>query len=63
MFGYFKKLNKNSAAATSAEISFAFNAQQNPYHLVDPSPWPIVLSFSLPAFAAGLVLFFHGAQA
>ena len=31
-----------------------------PYHLVDPSPWPILLSFSLLNMAIGAVLYMHG---
>ena len=31
-----------------------------PFHLVDPSPWPILLSFSLLNLAIAGVLYFHG---
>jgi len=31
-----------------------------PFHLVDPSPWPILLSFSLLNMAIGAVLYMHG---
>lgn len=31
-----------------------------PYHLVQPSPWPILLSFSLLTMAIGAVMYFHG---
>jgi hypothetical protein len=34
--------------------------QAFPFHLVDPSPWPILTSFSLLSMAIGAVLFFHG---
>ena len=34
--------------------------QYFPYHLVDPSPWPILLSFSLLNLAIAGVLYFHG---
>lgn len=34
--------------------------QANPYHLVDPSPWPILVSFSLLTMAVGAVLSMHG---
>jgi len=34
--------------------------QANPYHLVDPSPWPIIVSFSLLTMAIGAVLSMHG---
>jgi len=31
-----------------------------PYHLVDPSPWPILLSFSLLNLTVGAVAYMHG---
>lgn len=31
-----------------------------PYHLVSPSPWPILLSFSLLSMAIGAVMYMHG---
>lgn len=31
-----------------------------PYHLVTPSPWPLLISFSLLNAAIGAVLYFHG---
>ena len=31
----------------------------HPYHLVNPSPWPIIASFSLLALAAGFIMFMH----
>ena len=34
--------------------------QAFPYHLVDPSPWPILVSFSLLSLMLGAVMFFHG---
>jgi cytochrome c oxidase subunit 3 len=34
--------------------------QAFPYHLVQPSPWPIFLSFSLLAAAIGAVMSMHG---
>jgi len=36
------------------------NFQHFPFHLVDPSPWPIYLSFSLLSMAIGAVLYMHG---
>ena len=36
------------------------NFQYFPYHLVDPSPWPILLSFSLLNLTIGAVLYMHG---
>jgi cytochrome c oxidase subunit 3 len=34
--------------------------QKTPFHLVDPSPWPIVAAFGGLAFTFGGVLFIHG---
>lgn len=36
--------------------------QHHEYHLVDPSPWPLVGSFSALAMFVGLVLWMHGAE-
>ena len=33
--------------------------QKHPYHLVDPSPWPLVGAISAGVLATGLVLFMH----
>ena len=33
---------------------------KHPYHLVDPSPWPVVGSIAAGVLAVGLVLFMHG---
>lgn len=34
--------------------------QAFPYHLVDPSPWPLLTSFALFIMAVGAVMYFHG---
>ena len=34
--------------------------QAFPYHLVEPSPWPILVSFSLLSLMLGAVMYFHG---
>ena len=34
--------------------------QYFPFHLVDPSPWPILLSFSLLNLTIGAVAYMHG---
>ena len=31
-----------------------------PYHLVDPSPWPILTSFALLTLTVSAVMYFHG---
>ncbi|MEE8622756.1 MAG: cytochrome c oxidase subunit 3, partial [Alphaproteobacteria bacterium] len=33
--------------------------RKHPYHLVDPSPWPVVGAASALALAAGAILFMH----
>lgn len=35
------------------------NKQAHPYHLVDPSPWPILGSFGALAATSGAVMWFH----
>jgi cytochrome c oxidase subunit 3 len=34
--------------------------QAFPYHMVDPSPWPIFVSFSLLSLAVSAVMYMHG---
>src|SRR6201987_115235 len=34
--------------------------QAFPYHLVDPSPWPILVSFSIFSMVIGAVMYLHG---
>lgn len=33
--------------------------QEHPYHLVDPSPWPLVSSFAAGGMAVGAILYMH----
>ncbi|MBB3066703.1 MULTISPECIES: cytochrome c oxidase subunit 3 [Limibacillus] len=40
-------------------MSEAGHHQNHPYHLVDPSPWPIIGAFSGGVLATGMVLFMH----
>ena len=35
------------------------SVQKHPYHLVDPSPWPLVTAFSCLITATGAALFMH----
>lgn len=35
------------------------NNQRHNFHLVDPSPWPLVTSIGLLGMAVGGVMFFH----
>lgn len=34
--------------------------QSFPFHLVQPSPWPILISLALLNMAIGAVMYFHG---
>jgi cytochrome c oxidase subunit 3 len=34
--------------------------QSFPFHLVTPSPWPILISFSLLTLTIGAVMYMHG---
>ena len=36
------------------------HTQKHPYHLVDPSPWPLLSSFAAGLLAVGAVLYMHG---
>lgn len=36
------------------------NFQKHPFHLVDPSPWPIVAAFNLFGLTTGAAMYFHG---
>jgi cytochrome c oxidase subunit 3 len=38
------------------------HAKTHPYHLVDPSPWPLVGAVAAFALALGLISFMHGAS-
>lgn len=37
-----------------------FQIQTFPFHLVEPSPWPILTSFSLLTLTVSAVMYFHG---
>ena len=37
------------------------HAPNHNYHLVDPSPWPILTAFSVFALAMGAIMYMHGA--
>jgi len=45
--------------ATTA-VHDAHHGAKHPYHLVDPSPWPLVGAFAAGLLALGLVLYMHG---
>ena len=46
---HFKKITKNTK-----------NIHIHPYHLVDPSPWPFIISFGCLFFTFGIAMYFHG---
>nr|YP_009729742.1 cytochrome c oxidase subunit 3 [Plasmopara viticola]QHW07481.1 cytochrome c oxidase subunit 3 [Plasmopara viticola] len=46
---FFKKITQNTQ-----------NTQNHPYHLVDPSPWPFIISFGLFFLTFGSAMYFHG---
>ncbi len=50
----------------SEQVSYAYNSaekakkhEDHEYHLVDPSPWPMLISFALLFFTGGMAFFFH----
>ena len=45
--------------ASGAETAAAAHQQEHPYHLVDPSPWPIVGSFAAFLLTGGAVMWMH----
>jgi len=46
--------------ASAALADAATNQQAHPYHMVDPSPWPLLVSFALLTTTSGCVQWFHG---
>jgi cytochrome c oxidase subunit 3 len=48
-------------AAPTAAAEHVHHGPNHPYHLVDPSPWPVVGSFSALFLTLGAVLWMHGA--
>ena len=49
IYHFLKKITKNTQ-----------NIHKHPYHLVDPSPWPFIISFGIFFFTFGTAMFFHG---
>ena len=41
-------------------VSSAKNFQRHPYHLVDPSPWPLLCAIMVFTMVSGGVMWFHG---
>ena len=50
----------HATAHGDAHTAHAHDAPKHPYHLVDPSPWPLVGSIAAGVMAMGGVLFMHG---
>jgi len=48
------------AAPADTSVDAHGAGQKHPWHLVDPSPWPVVGAFSAGALTAGTVLYLHG---
>ncbi len=48
------------ASAHGHVDSHGHAAPKHPYHLVDPSPWPLIGSIAAGVMASGAVLFMHG---
>ena len=55
---YFSKCNKNLNFFKKI-TQITHNIQKHPYHLVDPSPWPFLISFGLFFFTFGSAMYFH----
>jgi len=53
---YILMVSLNMVAANMNRSLF----QKHPYHLVQPSPWPIFVSFTLLTMAIGAVMYMHG---
>jgi cytochrome c oxidase subunit 3 len=48
-----------SSTHTVATAEHSASPYKHPYHLVDPSPWPLVASFSAGALVLGIILAAH----
>ncbi len=44
------------------KIEYTTTGKKHPYHLVDPSPWPLLASLAAGITAAGAVMFFHDTE-
>src|SRR4051812_28258558 len=50
----------DAAGAHAAPAPASGHGPKHPYHLVDPSPWPLAGAFSAGLMATGGVVFMHG---
>ena len=48
-----------ASSTTMATVEEAAPPHKHPYHLVDPSPWPLIAAFSAGTMLFGIVLFAH----
>lgn len=46
--------------STEPAEHFDYHGHKHPYHLVDPSPWPIIGALVAGVLTSGAVLFMHG---
>nr|AIK66587.1 cytochrome c oxidase subunit 3 [Rotundella rotunda] len=54
-----KKSRRKPFREKKGNFSSTYGRPHHPYHLVDPSPWPILTSLSILWMMLGFVLFFH----
>jgi cytochrome c oxidase subunit 3 len=54
-----KSIAKPINFSTTVVVGESSLAKHHPYHLVDPSPWPLLTSLSALWLALGLTLYFH----
>src|SRR5690606_40587135 len=55
----FRSLKNDRLVARSETLMADAHARDHDYHLVDPSPWPVLTSVSLFLVAIGAVLWMH----
>ena len=44
------------------QIEYGTTGKPHPYHIVNPSPWPLISAFAGMLFAVGMVLYMHEAK-
>ena len=54
--GSYGRTYSSSDASLASRTAF----QYHPYHLVDPSPWPLITSFALLTLTLSAVMYFNG---
>lgn len=58
-----KKSNKKVKTGETKMTKASASAHAHPFHIVEPSPWPVVGSFSVLVLAVSAVLYMHGQPA